>query len=107
MTKGVKTFSNNPCGEKSTLLDVGPVNTMNPTPAIHYARGYVTEPRNTTAYADRSAPADADEYSDQYSSESGGNSYTIIQGVGFVPRRRPEHPHRPANHHNPAPMRRN
>lgn len=110
-TKGVKTFSNNPCGEKSTLLDVGPINTMSPTPAIHYARGYGSEPRYATGYADQGAPGDTDD-SDQYAAETGGNSYTIIQGVGLVARRRPEHFHRPspspapAPHHNPAPVRR-
>src|ERR1700760_1564432 len=28
-TNGVKTFSNNPCGKNSSLLEVGPINTMN------------------------------------------------------------------------------
>ena len=91
-TKGVKTFSNNPCGEKSTLLDVGPINTMTPAPAIHYARGYGPDSRYAAGYADQSTPAE-DPYSDQYAAESGGNSYTIIQGVGLVARRRAEHFH--------------
>jgi hypothetical protein len=105
----VKTFSNNPCGDKSTLLDVGPINTMSPPAAIHYARGYGPEPRYATGYADQSAPADADDYSDQYAAETGANSYTIIQGVGLVARRRPEHFHRPQPappHHSSAPVRR-
>jgi hypothetical protein len=101
-TKGVKTFSNNPCGEKSSLLDVGPINTMRPTPAIHYARGYGPDPRYASGYADQSAPADADPYSDQYGAETGGNSYTIIQGVGFVAHRRPQHFHPPPPPPNPA-----
>lgn len=99
-TNGVKTFSNNPCGEKSTLLDVGPINTMKAVPAIHYVRAYGPEPRYPAGYADQSAPDD--EYPDQYAAETGGNSYTIIQGVGFVARRRPEHFHRPPSSHNPA-----
>ena len=96
-TKGVKTFSNNPCGEKSTLLEVGPINTMNPTPVVHYARAYAPAPASFE---------EQEPYSDPVSAESGGNSYTIVQGVAFVPRRRPEHPHhRPApNHRNPGPM---
>jgi hypothetical protein len=96
-TKGVKTFSNNPCGENSTLLDVGPINSMRALPAVHYARAYGP---------DQSAPTDADDNSDQYASDTGGNSYTI---VGVVPRRRPEQIHRPPSapaHHNPAPVRR-
>jgi hypothetical protein len=96
----VKTFSNNPCGEKSTLLDVGPINTISAAPAIHYVRAYGPEPRYPAGYADQSAPDD--EYPDQYAAETGGNSYTIIQGVGFVARRRPEHFHPPPTSHNPA-----
>ena len=101
-TKGVKTFSNNPCGDKSTLLEVGPVNTMNPTPAVHYARAYSSEPRYAPAYADSDSATDQNSYSDTASAESAGNSYTIIRGVGFVARRRPEHPH-----HRPTPDHRN
>jgi hypothetical protein len=101
-TKGVKTFSNNPCGEKSTLLDVSPINTMSATPVIHYARAYGSEPRYAPGYADQGAPADDEQYSEDYGAEAGGNSYTIIQGAGFVARRRPEHSHRPPPHHNPG-----
>lgn len=103
-TKGVKTFSNNPCGDKSTLLDVGPINTMNAMPAS-YARGYPPGPRYATAYTDQ-APADLQENSEQYGSESAADSYPIVQGLAFVPRRRLEHPHRPSAHHNPVPVRR-
>jgi hypothetical protein len=107
-TKGVKTFSNNPCGENSTLLDVGPVNTMSPIPAIHYARAYSPAPGYAAGYADQNA-ADPQDYSDPTTADTGGNYYTIVQGVGLVSRRRPEHLHRPpppAAHHNPAPVRR-
>jgi hypothetical protein len=101
ITKGVKTYSNNPCGEKSTLLDVSPINTMPATPVIHYARAYGSDPRYAPGYADQGAPADDEQDSDDYGAEAGGNSYTIIQGAGFVARRRPEHSHRPP-HHNPG-----
>ena len=103
-TKGVKTFSNNPCGDKSTLLEIGPVNTMNPTPTVHYARAYAPEPH----YADSDSSADQEPYADQAGVESSGNSYAIVQGVGFVARRRPEHPHhQPMPHHRPMPNHRN
>jgi hypothetical protein len=103
-TKGVKTFSNNPCGEKSTLLDVGPINTMNATPPNRYPRNYEPQPHYTPAY---DAQDPAEDYSEQYGSETGGTSYTVVQGLAFVPRRRAEHPHRPTNqqHHNPGPAR--
>jgi hypothetical protein len=111
LTKGVKTFSNNPCGEKSTLLDVGPINGMSALPAIHYAGAYGSQPRYAAGYPDQSAPADADDYSDQYAADAGGNSYAI---VGVVPRRRPQQFHRPPAPpsrpsppaHNAAPVRR-
>jgi hypothetical protein len=105
VTNGVKTFSNNPCGDKSTRLEIGPINTMNPTPAVRYARGYASEPRYAPVSAD-SEGSDQDSYSDPAGAETGDNSYTIIQGIGFVPRRRPEHPrHRPTPHHrNIGPM---
>jgi hypothetical protein len=109
-TKGVKTFSNNPCGEQSTLLDVGPVNTMSASAPVHYVGAYGPQPRYASGYADQSAAADADDYSDQYA-ETDGNSYTIVQGVGFVAHRHAEHFHRPpAPHstgHNSGPVRRN
>lgn len=110
-TRGVKTFSNNPCGEKSTLLDVGPINTMNPTPALHYVGAYAPQPRYAPGYADQSTGGDADNYSDQNAADTGGYSYTIVQGVGFVPHRRPEHFHAPPPPHNAGrnsgPVRRN
>jgi hypothetical protein len=111
MTKGVKTFSNNPCGEKSTLLDVGPINTMPPS-ATHYARAYRPDPRYAPGYPDQSAPADADDYSDQNAADTDGNSYSTVLGVGLVQRRRAENIHRPhpvpapPAHHNSAPVRR-
>jgi hypothetical protein len=105
-TQGVKTFSNNPCGEKSTLLDVGPINSMSTLPAVHYARAYGPDPRYAAGYPDQSAPADAADYSDSYAGDTGGNGYGI---VGVVPRRRREQVHRAPSapvHHSSAPVRR-
>jgi hypothetical protein len=111
MTKGVKTFSNNRCGEKSTLLDVGPINTMPPA-ATHYARANRPDPRYAAGYPDQSAPADADDYSDQNAADTDGDSYSTVLGVGLISRRRAEKIHRPhpapapPAHHNSAPGRR-
>jgi len=79
---------------------------MNPTPVVHYARGYAPEPRYAPAYADSDNSSDQEPYSDQAGAESSG-SYTIIQGGGFVARRRPEHHHphhRPTPNHHTGPM---
>jgi len=100
VTNGVKTFSNNPCGERSTLLDVRAVNTMNPTPVVRYARTYAPQPESP-GYDDQNT-SDQDAYGEQ-GAETAVNSYTIVQGVAFLPRRRPDHPHhRPPHHHNPG-----
>ena len=103
-TKGVKTYSNNPCGEKSTLLEVGPINTMSATPLNRYPRGYDPQPRYAPAYNDQAAHAE--EYSDQYGSDTGASSYAVVPGLAYVPRRHIDHPHRPPSHHqNPMPVR--
>lgn len=101
-THGVKTFSNNPCGENSKLLDVGPINTMRATPAIHYVRPYGSASGGAPGYADQGVADDGDDYADQYPAEAGANSYTIVQGVRFVRRKRPDHFHRPPAHHSAA-----
>ena len=114
VTNGVKTFSNNPCGEKSSLLEVRAINTMNPPQPIRYARAYPAQAQYTPQYAPQYAPSYGDagaasesqeDYSDQDGADSGANSYTIVQGVAFLPRRRPpqhQHPHRPPYHHSPT-----
>jgi hypothetical protein len=108
MTNGVKTFSNNPCGEKSTLLEVRAINTMNPTPVVRYARSYAPEPRNSPAYAEPNSYSDQDDvYGEQGAADASGNSYAVVQGFAFLPRKRPEHPHRPMHHHPGPPPRRN
>jgi hypothetical protein len=105
-TNGQKTFSNNPCGEKSTLLAMRPINTMNPTPEVRDARAYGSDPRyapqytDQNAYGDQNAYAGQDTYGDPGNGEYGGTSYGVVQGFAFLPRRRPEHPHRPESHHN-------
>jgi len=101
VTNGVKTFSNNPCGEKSSLLEVRAINTMNPTPVARYARTYAPQPYSP-AYADQNTDSDQDDYGEQ-GAGTAVNSYTVVQGVAFLPRRRPDHPHhRPPFHHNPG-----
>jgi hypothetical protein len=103
MTNGVKTFSNNPCGAKSTLLEVRAINTMNPTPVVRYARANGPEPRYSPEYADQNSDSDQEVYSEQGPAETGLNSYAIVQGFAFHPRKRPEHPHRPPPHHYTGP----
>jgi hypothetical protein len=101
MTNGVKTFSNNPCGEKSTLLEVRAINTMNPTP-VRYARANGPEPRYSPG-SGQNDYSDQQVDSEQGPAETGPNSYAVVQGIAFLPRKRPEHPHRPPTQHNTGP----
>lgn len=103
-TNGIKTFSNNPCGRNSSLLDIGPINTMPPPPVMNYARSYAPQPRYVPASDERSDDADQDAYGDEPGAESAGNSYTVIQGIRLQRRRRPGHAHRPPSHHSSAPV---
>jgi hypothetical protein len=102
-TQGVKTFSNNPCGEKPSLLEVGPINSMHATPPARFAYGYASLSRYAQpSYADdRTSSNDEEDYADQGGSESGGDSYSIVQGVAFLPRRHAGHhpPHQPPYQH--------
>jgi hypothetical protein len=91
-TNGQRTFSNNPCGDKSSLHEVGPINGMDPTPILPPSRSY--EPQS-------SYPP---EYSYPSTQESADSSYPALVAIPFNERRRPEHAHRPHKHdRGPAP----
>jgi hypothetical protein len=95
---GQRTFSNNPCGEKSSLRKIGPINTMDPTPVLRYSRPYQPE----TGYA----PAYAQEYDNSGTQEHADDSYQALVGVPYLAHRRGERMHRPYQHtHGPAPRR--
>ena len=101
-TNGVKTFSSKPCGRKSSLVSLRPINTMKPTPVTPSARADGPDPRDTTEYTDQSS------YPDQTASSAGfgEGSYPADQGYrGYVyaPIFRSNHHHRPEHHHDPSP----
>jgi hypothetical protein len=98
-TNGIKTFSNNPCGEKSTLIDVRPINTMNATPPARYARTSGPGPHFVPAYAEQNSYPDQDAYAEQSAPEPAVISYGVVRGYAF--RRGPDRPHRPPFHHDP------
>ena len=94
-TNGVKTYSNNPCGEKSSLLDVGPVNTMEAPRVPPSARQYMPDPHYAPDYEAQEAPEQTEE---TYS------SYGV--GVALVPhyvRKRPVHVYPTQHHRGPQP----
>jgi hypothetical protein len=102
-TNGVKTFSNNPCGDKSTLVAMRAINTMNAAPPPQRYPRYGAPPAYSTQYADPSAYADQDSYADQdEASGYAGNSYAVIGGFRPLLKRR-EHSYAPPPHHNSGP----
>jgi hypothetical protein len=91
-TNGVKTFSNNPCGDKSSLRELGPINTMEATPVIRHPRSFQPE------------PGYAQDYTDPGTQEYADNSYLSVVGVPIIEHRRGEGMHRPSHHnHRPGP----
>jgi hypothetical protein len=102
-TNGVKTFSNNPCGEKSSLVTLRPINTMESTPVIRSASANELEPRYTREDTDQNS------YPDQNASATGfdDNSYPAdqgYQGYAYAAISRPNHPRRREHHHDSSSM---
>jgi hypothetical protein len=95
-TNGQKTFSSKPCGDKSTLRDVGPVNIMNSAPILPYSRTYQADANSS---ADYSYPDDAQETAD--------NSYPVLIEVPYAARIRAERTHRPYVRDHGVPPQRN
>jgi hypothetical protein len=94
-TNGQKTFSNNPCGAKSSLREFGPVNTMQASPVYRYSRPYPPEP----AYY-------APDRDDTALQEPADGPYQSSVGIPYFVHRRGERTHRPYQRKTgPAPRR--
>jgi hypothetical protein len=92
-TNGQRTFSDNPCGAKSTLRELSSINIMNPTPAAPPTRSFQPEPEY--------APEDSYPEPPQ---ESASGAYPVYIGVPYRGHRRPDHTHRPYRpNHGPLP----
>ncbi|SRR5258706_1835006 len=109
---GVKTFSDNPCGDKSSLFEVGPINRMDPTPVVPQSRSYVPESSVQPNYSYPSQQADS-YTSDQQSADDSyptDSSYPVFLGVPIGERERSDHEHRPysrpqSHNRGPQPLR--
>jgi hypothetical protein len=90
---GQRTFSSQPCGDKSSLREIGPVNGMEAPPLPSRARSYAPESSYRPEY---SYPTEQD---DPNPSEQGftGNAYPVYVGIPFREHRRPDLAHRPHN----------
>jgi hypothetical protein len=95
-TNGQKTFSNNPCGEKSSLREFGPINTMQATPVSRYPRSYPLEPAYYAINHDDPAMQD---FADEPAQSQVGIPYFV--------HRRGERAHRPYQRGSGAAPRRN
>jgi hypothetical protein len=97
-TNGLRTFSSNPCGTKSTVRQLNPINVMEPAPVY----------RPTPGYAPAMAPPPAPvsySYPDQENADAPAtdNAYSGYPGVIVVPRARRVHPHGVQPHPQPHP----
>jgi hypothetical protein len=92
-TNGQRTFSSHPCGEKSFIREVGPINVMNPTPILPSARIYEPESNYAAEYS----------YPTQ---EAVDSSNPMLVGIPYIVRVRPERSHRPYKHDRGAVARR-
>jgi hypothetical protein len=90
-TNGQRTFSNHPCGEKSFLREIGPINGMDPTPILPPTRSYESQSSYSPEYT----------YPD--AQDSAYNTSPMLVAIPFIERRRAGHTHRPYRHdHGPA-----
>jgi hypothetical protein len=109
---GQKTFSDNPCGEKSSLHEIGPVNGMDPTPIFPRARSYAPESSYRPEYSYQGNQPQNSYQGDQEDSTAGeqqfaNGSYPVFVGIPVHEHRRPDHEHRPHGHDRGPPPRKN
>jgi hypothetical protein len=94
-TNGLRTFSSNPCGTKSTVRQLNPINVMEPAPVYHVTHTYApsTPPPAPVQY-NYPAQDNADEtYPDN--ANAGYPTYIV------VPRARHQRPHNARSHPHP------
>jgi hypothetical protein len=102
-TNGVRTFSSNPCGTKSTVRQLNPINVMEPAPVYRAATNYAPTMVSPPAPVRYSYPDQ-----DNADEPSTDNAYGGDPGVIVVPRARhvrPNNvrPHPPHPHPHPHP----
>jgi len=93
-TNGVKTFSNNRCGNAAVLREVGPINVMEASPAS-----------NVHWYGGPDSNGAPDDYDYPSPPQPADNSYPVVVGVPYLERRRPERPQQLTHHDRGHPRR--
>jgi hypothetical protein len=100
---GQKTFSDSPCGDRSSVREIGPINGMDSTPILPHARSYAAEPNYRPDYP---YPGEQEE-SNPSQQGFAGNSYPVLIGIPLREHGRPDHRRRPQGHSDRPPPRRN
>lgn len=98
---GQKTFSDHPCGDESSLRELGEINRMDSTPILPRARSYEPESRYQPEYSypnEQENPAPSEQ-------QLADNWYPVYVGIPVHERGRPDHAHRPPSHHRGPPPR--
>jgi hypothetical protein len=98
-TKGLRTFSNNPCGANSTVRQLNPINVMEPQPTYHVTHTYA--PAVTPAPVRNYDAAPASENADETYTENAYNGYPGYVVVTRAHRVRPNNAHNHPHPHHP------
>jgi hypothetical protein len=103
---GQKTFSDYPCGDKSTLHEIGPINIMDATPIPPHSRSYMPESSGQPGYSYPSQQADSYPSEQQAADNSYpvDDSYPVFVGNPFGERSRPDHKERRRSDHEHQPQ---
>jgi len=98
-TNGLRTFSNNPCGTKSTVRQLNPINVMEPPPVYHVTHTYAP-PASSTPVRSNYNPPPADSPEDTYT-DNAVNAYPTYVVVTRAHRLRPNNAHNHPHPHHP------
>ncbi len=90
---GVKTFSNNPCGNQAFRVALNPVNGMTPPPIARPLRSNGGEPGDRKGYTDQNL------YPDHDASSEGAGANGYDQEYIYAPLFRSNHHRHPEHHH--------
>jgi hypothetical protein len=98
-TKGLRTFSNNPCGTNPTVRQLNPINVMEPAPVYHVTHTY-SPPVLPTPIRNNYSPQPSDAPDETYADNgyNGYPSYVVVTRAHHV---RPNNPHNHPHPHHP------
>jgi hypothetical protein len=98
-TKGLRTFSSNPCGTNSTVRQLNPINVMEPAPAYHVTHTYAP-PASPSPVRSSYNPQPSDNPDETYA-DNASNGYPAYVVVTRAHRLRPNNSHNHPHPHHP------